>query len=392
MKYLIIILTIAIAFSACSESLVLDEEYYECQLPFNDSSEQHPNAFDYQQILDKAQKQGIIGASVMIKDASGVWLGTAGMADVSNNIKLQSCTPMFIASISKVFTAALIYTFVEDGTLSLDNYVTDWLGESALKNLSNAGEAQIKHLLNHTSGIPDFYTMKFDMVRLNKEFNNFSLLEILDYARGLEAYNPVGDGYRYSNTNYILLGMIIETASGKKLSDLFTERIFIPNQLQYAYYGGDNPIPQGAAKGYVDMYGDGKLVEATFLYNDEIVSPDGGIAITAYETGLFFEKLIKGEVINDTSLATMLTSFELPDGWWDPTYHTMQGANGIQKFLTPNGIAYGHTGGIWGFSSVVQYFPDSDRTFVMIMNSASYDEEAKKTIYNECMEIMFSDQ
>ena len=391
MKYnIILLITIALIFSACTENVELDEEYYACQMPFNDSSDLHPNALEYQKILDKAQKQGAVGVSVMIKDADGVWLGTAGMADVANNIKLQPCTPMFIASITKVFTASLTYTFIEDGTLTMDDYVSEWLDESTIKNLANADEAQIKHLLSHTSGIPDFYTMAFDMVRLNKEYNGFSLVEIIDYARGQEAYNAVGEAYRYSNTNFILLGMIIEAASGERLTDLYADRLFIPNQLHTAFYGGDDPIPDGAAKGYVDIYGDGKMVESTFLYKDELVSPDGGIAITAYETGLFFEKLLKGEVINENSLATMLTSFELPDGWWDPTYHTMHGAYGIEKFFTPNGIAYGHTGSIWGFNSLVQYFPESDRTFVMILNSSSYHQDAQKTIYNECMDLMFN--
>ena len=92
--YIILLITVALVFSACSEFVELDEEFYACQMPFNDSSDLHPNALEYQKILDKAQKQGAVGVSVMIKDADGVWLGTAGMADVANNIKLQPCTPV----------------------------------------------------------------------------------------------------------------------------------------------------------------------------------------------------------------------------------------------------------------------------------------------------------
>ena len=145
------------------------------------------------------------------------------------------------------------------------------------------------------------------------------------------------------------------------------------------------------AKGYVDIYGDGKYVESKFLYIDELNTADGGIAINALETGLFFEKLLKGEVISQTSLDQMTDCFVLPEGWWDPKYHTMQSGYGIEKFFTPNGIAFGHTGSIMGFSSVVQYFPDSDRTFVMIVNSSSYEDAPQANIYKECMKIMFSE-
>jgi D-alanyl-D-alanine carboxypeptidase len=185
--------------------------------------------------------------------------------------------------------------------------------------------------------------------------------------------------------------MIIEEATGQKLTDIFSERLFHPLQFTSACYGGDDPIPQGVAKGYVDIYGDGTYVESKFLYIDELNTADGGIAINALETGLFFEKLLKGQVISPASLDQMTDCFVLPDGWWDPTYHTMQAGYGIEKFLTPYGNAYGHTGDLMRFNSLVQYFPDSDKTFVMIVNSSSYEHATQESIYNSCMEIMFSE-
>ncbi|MFY0644329.1 MAG: beta-lactamase family protein [Bacteroidia bacterium] len=390
MKYIIITLIMAsLLVGSCTKPEVLPADYYTCQLPFVDSSSSHPNDLAYQNILERSQKLGAVGVSVMIKDEHGVWLGTAGMADIANNVQLQPCHSMFIASITKVFTSSMIYTFIEDGILSLDDYVKDWIDATTLKKLANADKAQIKHLLSHTSGIPDYYTTSYDMMRMNAYYNGLSHEETLKFAKGLKAYNEVGEGYRYCNTNYLLLGMIMEAASGKNLSELFDSRIFNPMQFESAVYGGENPIPDGVAKGYVDIYGDGKFVESMFLYKDELNTADGGIAINAYETGRFFEKLLKGEVISSESLSTMLNSFELPDGRWDPKYHPLHGAYGIEKFITPNGVAYGHTGSIMGFSSVVQYFPDLDKTFVMIVNSSSYNDDPQEEIYNACMELMF---
>lgn len=391
MKFQSFILIAAVALTSCSKTEVLPDDYYELNYTYNDTSDKHPNGVAYQTIIENSQKLGAVGVSVMIKDQYGTWLGTAGKADIANDIDLNPYQPLFIASITKVFTASLVYKLVEEGLLTLDDYVTDWIPADILKGLANADKAQIKHLLSHTSGIPDYYSMTYDMARMNAYNNGYSHEETLEYAKSKDAYNEVGAAYRYCNTGYLLLGMIIEEASGQKLTDVFDELLFQPLQFKSACYGGDDPIPQGAAKGYVDIYGDGQYVESKFLYLDELNTADGGIAINALETGLFFERLLKGEVISPASLEKMTDCFVLPDGWWDPKYHTMQSGYGIEKFFTPDGIAYGHTGSIMGFSSIVQYFPDSDKTFVMIVNSSSYEDDTQENIYNSCMELMFSE-
>ena len=190
---------------------------------------------------------------------------------------------MYIASITKVFTASLVYKLIENGKLSLDDYVSDWISEDIIKGLANAELAQIRHLLSHTSGIPDYYDMTFDMARLNAYHNGYSHEETLEYAKSKDPNNEVGERYYYSNTNYLLLGMIIEEATGQKLSDLFSQHIFQPLEFTSAYYGGET-VQEGVAKGYVDMYGDGKYVESKFMYLDELNTADGGISMNALET------------------------------------------------------------------------------------------------------------
>jgi D-alanyl-D-alanine carboxypeptidase len=391
MRTQVSIIIAAIFLASCSKTEILPPDYYNLNYTYNDSSEMHPNGIAYQSIIENGQKLGVVGVSVMIKDQYGIWTGAAGKADIANNVDLHPHQPMFIASITKVFTASLVYKLVEEGKLTLDDYVSDWIHGDILKGLANANHAQIRHLLSHTSGIPDYYTMAYDMARMNAYHNGYTHEETLEFAKSQDAYNKVGAAYRYCNTNYLLLGMIIEEASGQKLTDVFSGRLFEPLRFQSACYGGEHPIPKGVSKGYVDIYGDGKYVESKFLYIDELNTADGGIAINALETGLFFEKLMKSEVISHASLEQMTDCFALPDGWWDPKYHTMESGYGIEKFLTPHGIAYGHTGSIMGFSSVVQYFPDSDKTFVMIVNSSSYEDATQENIYNSCMEIMFDE-
>ena len=140
MKNLFYFIIIAILFASCSKTEVLPPDYYDQELSYNDSSDSHPNALEYQNILDDNQKLGAVGISVMIKDRHGIWLGTSGKADIANDVDLHPSHSMYIASITKVFTASLVYKLIENGKLSLDDYVSDWISEDVIKGVANAVE------------------------------------------------------------------------------------------------------------------------------------------------------------------------------------------------------------------------------------------------------------
>jgi D-alanyl-D-alanine carboxypeptidase len=298
MKTISIICIAVFLLLSCSKEEITPPEVYTCEFSFADSSAVHPNAAIYQDILDRNQRKGLIGVSLMIKDKEGVWLGAAGKADVSAGKDVEPCQPFFIASISKVYTAAAVFAYIDEGILSLDDPVKKWVDPSLLEKLENAGESQIKHLLNHTSGIPDFNTLRFDLDRINVIHNEWTQEEVLSYAYGLSANNKIGEAYRYSNTNFLLLGMMLERASGMSLAEVYQQKIFDPLNLASAYFGTTAPIPANIVKGYADIYGTGEYVESGFIFWDELGLGDGGIAINAYECGVFFEQLMKGNLIS----------------------------------------------------------------------------------------------
>ena len=250
MKYYIFLIVMGVLISACTKDDMSSIQYTNDPLPFADSSANHPRAEIYQSILDSHQKQGLMGASMMIRDENGMWLGCSGMSDVEAGLDVYSSQQFLIASISKVFTAATVFSLVDKGILSLEDPVSKWIKPSLLDKLKNSEEAQIQHLLSHTSGIPDYYTLAYDMDRMNEEYNNWSYEEILAYAYKLNPTNGVGETYYYSNTNFLLLGMILESSTGKKLGQIYDEEVFTPLNLESAYYSFDNPIPEGCAKGY----------------------------------------------------------------------------------------------------------------------------------------------
>ena len=99
---------------------------------------------------------------------------------------------------------------------------------------------------------------------------------------------------------------------------------------------------------------------------------------------------MKGELLSEESLAQMTDWFEIPSGWVDPYYVHSESGYGIQKFTKEAEYSVGHSGAITGFSTMAQYFPESDFTYVLLVNSSSYDaEEIEASIYDDFMELLF---
>lgn len=108
------------------------------------------------------------------------------------------------------------------------------------------------------------------------------------------------------------------------------------------------------------------------------------------DLGVFFEKLMNGELISQTSLNHMTAWFDLPEGWVDEDFGHFQNGLGLEHNNTEHVLSVGHTGGIDGFLSIAQYFPDHDATFVLLVNSGSYENQPRLNIYNECLDAMFN--
>lgn len=380
--------------TACDKNEMLPIDHYTCSFNFEDTSVTHPKSSIYQNILDTNRKNGIVGAVLLVKDKDGLWIGADGKSNIASKTDMKPCNTFLIASISKVFTSAAVYRYIDKGVLSLDDPISKWLDNEVVKNVENAADAQVKHLLAHTSGIPDFYTFQFELDRINKISNAWSKEEALEYIYGVNPTNEVGETYYYSNTNFLLLAMILEHASGLSFEKIYQQEVFSPLGLLSAYYSEEQPIPVGTVKGYVDVYGNDQFIESEFLYKDELgIGGDGGIAINAYDLAIFFEELMKGNLISANSLNRMTDWFDMPADWIveDDVLGQNENGYGVEKFNTRYDSAVGHTGGIDGFSTIAMHFPDKDMTCILLMNSAGNEtgNESRENILVEVMEQMF---
>jgi D-alanyl-D-alanine carboxypeptidase len=384
------LLAFLVALMSCQPQVDINPENpTPCPAEFQDHVN-HPRAAQYQEILDRNRQRGLVGATLMIKDQDGIWTGASGMADLKAQRTMQACDRMMIASISKPFTATVIFSLIDDGLLTLDSEAKQWFSDEVKQKVANMETVQVKHLLAHRSGIPDYYHLQNLLDQVNVADNEDQNPDFLEKIYGKKADFAVDESYAYSNTNFVLLGMIAEAVSGKSLKQLYQEVIFDPLSLTSAYFDTENPLPADMAKGYADFYGNGDVVESSFLFVDEARTPDGGIVINGLDVYKFFKGLFAGQLISEQSLQEMTTLFDLPDDWQDKDLlYQLKNGYGIEHFEPFDTHAFGHTGAVDGFLSIAMYFPEEDFAIVQITNTASYDYEPRIDMFQECGELMF---
>ncbi len=389
-KFILVTLAICTGILSCTKPEIKPSNTYACQFEYNDTSLTHPKASTYQNILDENQKKGMVGAVLLVKDQDGMWIGSTGQADIASNVDMQPCNRFLIASISKVFTAAAVFRYVDKGLIDIEDPISKWLSDEIVSKVANADKAKVKHLLAHQSGIPDYYTPKFELDRFNKDYNNFTKEEVLTYIYGKKANFDVGSTYGYCNTNYLLLSIILENASGLSFEQVYQNEVFNPLNLTSGYYSESNPIPDDCVKGYPAFNTKGTVTEGEHYYYDELgIGGDGGIAINAYDLAVFLERLMKGDLISQSSLNHMTDWFDIPEDWHWESYGQTENGKGLEKFNTEYGYAVGHTGGIDGFNTFGFYFPETDMTYILFVNNTKAFDTAKKDIFESVLKEMF---
>jgi D-alanyl-D-alanine carboxypeptidase len=373
------------------EERTIPQDLNACSTEF-ENHQTHPKAAQYQAILDRNRARNIAGMTMLVKDKHGVWSGASGLADLPTKRPMRACDRMAIASISKPFTAVVIMRLIEDGFLTLESEVKEYVSDEIVQKVANVDQAQIKHLLSHRSGIADYYTTSFlfDQLNTNDRVTNFEGL--VEYVYGKKASFEVGDSYGYSNVNYVLLGIIAEAVSGQSLKALYEQYIFEPLDLKSAYFDVAVPFPSDMPNAYVDLYGNNDLVDARFLYGDEGRTPDGGIIIDNLDLLRFFEALSKGELVSNASLEVMTDWFELPEDWRDEEFlGQLKNGYGLEHFENEYAYALGHTGGIDGFLSLAFYFPEQGYMYIQVINTADFDLDGRIDAYKESLPIMFEE-
>ena len=304
-------------------------------------------------------------ATVILPDGKVVNCA-AGCADLKKDTPLGFNHHLFIGSITKLFTAVLAMRVIEQGLLSLDDTLDKWY------EYPYAGKVNIRQLLNHTSGIPDYtQDLRFyarTIITPKIPWQPEQLVELLD-GKALEY--EAGTKHQYSNSNYLLLGRILEKVTGKSYYVLLRERIFTPLELQDSYaldYSHDVSIANGYDETIINL---GRRYMGGYRRSLESgVFAAGAILSTSTDVARFTHALFNGEIVNKQSLQSMQSFVDAPDKF----IHTQVGYGlGLRKLHIGGYDLIGHTGSIPGFSGAVMHNPQDNYTLAILSNLSIID-------------------
>ena len=375
-------------FLACTKDEHFEPEFYSCNNAQQEESATNPNHQKYQNLLNEIIRSGVPGIMLTISDTvHSTWSGASGKADIANNIDLLPCHITRVGSTIKTFTAVTILLLQEENKLDLDDKITVYLSSEYLADIENASNSTIRQLLQHSSGIYNYIVnLKFQTASINDLTKVWQPEELLSYARNKKANFAPGTDVMYSNTNYILLGKIIEEIEQKPFYEVFEERIFKVYNLNSTSCAAKDPVPDGIIRGYVDFYSNMNLINATYYSGWDYYTADGGLISNAYDLGNFMNELFAGNILSHESLNEMM-NWQTPIGQTSDYYNTHYGL-GIFRMETPYGEAYMHSGDAIGYYAVMFYFPRQKTSISWAVNG-NYGKIDNFTQTPEAMDKIF---
>lgn len=303
-----------------------------------------------------------VRAAVLYSDGRLV-RSAVGVANKKTGSPLDDDIGMPGGSTGKTFVAALTMLLVEDGALALDDPVSKYLGnEPWFRRMPGRDKVQVHHLLSHTSGVNDYPgSVRFNLSMAARVIRHGSAKyqpeELIGYGLKRKTHFPTGEGYRYSDVGYLILGRVIEAATGKTYYQLLSDRILDPLQLDAIRLQNESVLTD-VAMGY--MAGQPSIKKDGRMKLDPSSEWTGGGLITNPTMLVrFHDALAAGNVVNAASFRLMLES-----GWRDPGHPEWHYGYGM--FV--HGSSYSH-GGLWpGFRSHVLHDLDSGTTVAVQAN------------------------
>lgn len=287
----------------------------------------------------------------------------AGLADKKKNVAMKVTNNFRIASMSKLFLAVAVLKLIEQGKLKLNDKIADLLPDTIdVERISNANNVTVRQLLQMRSGIPNYidYESYLELIdkMIGKEWTPELCIELIYDKKG---HSAPGIEYEYSNTNYLLLQLIVENLEGVSYADVIREQILDPLELKHTFIetqeSDDTHFLQ--TKGY--SLEDEQLIDVT-NYNDGWGLGDGGIISTAEDLNRFINALLKDNKLLSAVSLRRLLSFKDDYGL------------GIWREEINDEMAWSHNGSSSGFQGQFYYFPEQQLTIILLTNNFDTEE------------------
>lgn len=320
-----------------------------------------------QQLLDAVHEAGMPGLFAQVRDGRRTWNLAAGVADVESNRPVRPWFRHRIGSVTKTFVATTVLQLVGERRVRLDAPVARYLPGVVPGELGR--QVTVRMLLNHTSGLGDY-----DDVLITDEasvealqFRTVTPRELVRMGLSRPPTNAPGERWSYSNTNYILLGLLIEKVTGHRYADEVTRRILRPLKLRHTSFPGTDPHIRGPHMAAYVPWSDGTLRDFAD-FNMSWGWAAGEMISTADDLNRFFRALLTGRLLPADLLRQMLTTVPM-----EPTLPEAGGYGlGVFWLATPCGPMWGHSGGVVGHTTNSFHSRDARRQVTEAENLILY--------------------
>ncbi|MGW4595015.1 serine hydrolase domain-containing protein [Streptomyces sp. NPDC004457] len=302
--------------------------------------------------VEAAVEAGAPGATVTARDGHGVWSATAGVGDTRTDEPRSPADRFRVASITKTFVATVLLQLEAEDRLSLDDPVDRWLPGVVSGHGNDGRRITVRQLLNHTSGIHDYladpgfaaaYFTKDGFFR--HRYDTLTPRYLVDLAvRHAPDFEP-GTSWRYSNTNYVLAGMVIEKVTGRSYATEIDRRIIGPLRLRATSVPGTRvTLPRPSSRAYSTFQVPGGPAYDVTDLNPSMASSAGEMISDSADLSRFYGALLGGELLP----ARQLTEMETTVATQADAPHVRYGLGLMSTRLSCGVRVWGHDGGIHG--------------------------------------------
>lgn len=379
----------ALVFCSCVKNHIQPSS--NCSSYEGDSSAIHPKADKFQSLIDTYVAKGLPGISFAVTDQYGLWMGGAGKADIDENIDLQPCIVSKSCSITKTILAVVIMKLVEQGLIDLDAPASVYLDDDIVSKIENLDQCTLRNLMNHSSGIYNLSAdTKFYLKVLNNPTHYWTYNDLLKYVYGKKAFFEPGTDVKYSNTNYLLVAMIVDRASGRPHNELMHEFVLDPLHMNDTYYHYHDQLPSNTAQGYYDLYNNGTILNIT-NYNTGSGNGYGGVYSTSYD----LQKLCKALLVDRTLVSEKSLSEMMSFGEEEEGKNRRFGLGLFKDFLERDSAEYGigHRGRDFQYTADMFYFPSAGAVMTYHVNYGTDGETALGEVFyefrSEAVDLLF---
>ena len=317
------------------------------------------------------EELGVPGAVVLVTTPDDRWETAVGVTDLETGEPMETGLRWPLRSITKSFTVTLVLQLADEGLVDLDDTI-----DTYVDGVPNGDQVTLRQLADMSSGLPDYTNEAFIDAFSTDPERQFSVEELLAFATAEPARAEPGTDRVYTNTNTLLLGEVVEEATGQPFAEALQERILGPLELEATTYPTSPDDWTTDAVGY-QPDDDGELAPQPVNYS--VFGPAGAMIASLDDLAAWGPVLATGELVDPATQEARLEGAPLDEG---PEYDSY--ALGIGEL---DGW-WGHTGEGFGFTALVMHDADIETTVAVAMNASQLESHAPTTLFRELAPIL----